>query len=98
MPICLAHTHVVNPCEAFVVTKLVGTKRKAYINTVLYVPVLGTNLLSIAAITEIGVTVHFVESKVSFNHNDSIVMIGERIERTLYHLDIRVVDSSHDTA
>jgi len=42
-----------------------GTKRTALIETVLYVPDLGVNLLSIAAITEIGVTVHFIESHVS---------------------------------
>ena len=67
-----------------------GTKWTALIETVLYVSDLGVNLLSIAAITEIGVTVHFIESHVIFNKNDSIVMVGERIGRTLYHLAITV--------
>jgi hypothetical protein len=56
-----------------------GAKRVALIETVLYGPDLGVNLLSIAAITEVGITVHFIESYVSFNKNDSIVMVGERI-------------------
>jgi hypothetical protein len=72
-----------------------GTKRPALIETVLYVPDLGVNILSIAAITEIGVTVHFIESHVSLNKNDSIVMVGERIGRTLYHLAI-TVDPPYD--
>ena len=74
-----------------------GTKRTALIETVLYVPDLGVNQLSIAAITEIGVTVHFIESHVSFNKNDSIVMVGERIGRKLYHLAI-TVDQPYDWA
>ena len=74
-----------------------GTKRTALIETVLYVPDLGVNLLSIAAITEVGVTVHFIKSHVSFNKNDSIVMVGERIGRTLYHLAI-TVDPPYDWA
>lgn len=72
-----------------------GTKRSAHIETVLYVPDLGVNLLSIAAITEVGVTVHFIESHVSFNKNNSIVMVGERIGKTLYHLAITVDPSWH---
>ena len=78
------------------VTLVDGVRRRAYIDTVLYVPDLGMNLLSIAAITEVGVSVHFVESKVSFNRNDNVVMVGERIGRTLYHLAVTVVDSPHE--
>jgi hypothetical protein len=74
-----------------------GAKRIALIETVLYVPDLGVNLLSIATITEVGVTVHFIESHVSFNKRDSIVMVGERIGRTLYHLAI-TVDPPYDCA
>lgn len=50
---------------------------------VLYVPNLGVNLFSIAAITELGVTVHFIVARVSFNKNESVVMVGERIGKTL---------------
>ncbi len=67
-----------------------GTKRTIKIETVLFVPDLGVNLLSIAAVTEVGVSVHFIESNVSFNQNDTVVMVGERIGRTLYHLAITV--------
>jgi hypothetical protein len=74
-----------------------GAKRTALIETDLYVPDLGVNLLSIAAITEVGVTVHFRKYHVSFNKNDSIVMVGERIGRTLYHLAI-TIDPPYDWA
>ena len=74
-----------------------GAKRAALIETVLYVPDLGVNLLSIAAITEVGVTVHFMEYHASFNKNDSIVMVGERIGRTLYNMAI-TVDPPYDWA
>lgn len=67
-----------------------GTKPTSIIETILYVPHLGVNLLSVAAITEVGVTVHFIESHVSFNKDDSIVMVGERIGRKLYHFAITV--------
>jgi hypothetical protein len=55
---------------------------------VLHVPDLGTNLLSIAAVTEHGMTVHFVESLVNFNNFDKTFIVGKRIGRTLYHLAI----------
>ena len=55
----------------------------ALIEMVLYVPNLGVNLFSIAAITKLGVTVHFIEARVSFNKNESVVMVGERIGKTL---------------
>ncbi len=67
-----------------------GLKRATLIETVLYVPDLVFNLLSIAAITEVGVTVHFLYSRVSFNKDDSIVMVGERIGRMFTLLAITV--------
>lgn len=54
----------------------------------LYVPDLWTNLLSIAAVTEIGMTVHFIQSSVSFNKSNEAFIVGERIRRTLDHLAI----------
>ena len=67
-----------------------GVKRSALMEKVLYVPNLGVNLLSIAAITEVEVTVHFIEARVSFNKDESVVMVGERIGKTLYHLAVTV--------
>lgn len=67
-----------------------GIKREATFKMVLYIPGLGTNLLSIAAVTEVGITVHFVESSVTFNKNNAIVTVGKRIGRRLYHLHISV--------
>jgi len=67
-----------------------GAKQAALIETFLYVPDLEVNLLSLAAITEAGLTVHFIESQVSLKKSDAIVLVGERIGRTLYHLAITV--------
>ena len=53
-----------------------------------HVPDLGANLLSIAAVTELGMTVHSVESLVNFNTFDKTVIVGKRIGRTFYHLAI----------
>jgi hypothetical protein len=67
----------------------VGTiKRIVTIENVLYVPNLGTNLISIAAVTAVGLSVHFIETKVIFKKNKAVVMMGERIGKTLYHLSI----------
>lgn len=55
----------------------------------LFVPDLGTNLLSIAPQTEIGITVHFIESLVNLNNFDKTVIVGKRIGRTIYHLAIK---------
>jgi hypothetical protein len=65
-----------------------GSTHSLSIKMVLYVPDLGTNLLSIAAVTEFGRTVHFVESLVNFNNFDKTVIVGKRIGQTLYHLAI----------
>jgi hypothetical protein len=67
----------------------VGTiKRIVTIENVLYVPNLGTNLISIAAVTAVGLSVHFIETKVTFKKNKAVVMMGERIGKTHYHLSI----------
>jgi hypothetical protein len=38
-----------------------GIKREATIKPVLYIPGLWSNLLSIVGVTEVGITVHFVD-------------------------------------
>jgi hypothetical protein len=45
---------------------------------VLYVPDLGAKLLSIAAVIELGMTVHFVESLVNLNNFDKTVIVWEK--------------------
>jgi hypothetical protein len=53
----------------------VGTiKRIVTIENVLYVPNLGTNLISIAAVTAVGLSVHFIETKVTFKKNKAVVI------------------------
>lgn len=46
--------------------KVNGSRREATIREVLFVPGLGVNLISIAAFTDTGFTVHFVETEVCF--------------------------------
>ena len=68
----------------------VDGKRKAMtIKNVIYVPGLGKNLLSIAAVTEMGWTVTFAGSQVQFTSRDNdVTMVGERVGKTLYLLAI----------
>jgi transposase InsO family protein len=69
-------------------TTVNGIKRTLAVDDVLYVPGLGTSLLSIAAVTDVGLSVHFIETQVFFSKDQTIVMIGERIGKSLYHLAI----------
>ena len=77
-----------------------GVKRKATIHKVLFVPGLGTNLISYAAVTDVGMSVHFVETQVSFTKDETIVMVGKRVGRNLYNLAIypRLQDLSQESA
>ena len=43
-----------------------GAQQTAAIKKVLYVPGLGTNLISIAAVTNVGLSFHFIETRVTF--------------------------------
>jgi hypothetical protein len=65
------------------VVRLNGSQQKITLEKVLYVPGLGTNLLSIAAVTDVGLSVHFVETQVTLTRNQTIVMVGERVGRLL---------------
>lgn len=75
-----------------------GTRREMTIKNVLYVPGLGKNLISIAAVTELGWKVTFTGSQVQFNHsNNETVMVGKRVGKTLYLLDISPRNPSDNT-
>jgi hypothetical protein len=65
-----------------------GAQQTATIKKVLYVPGLGTNLISIAAVTNVGLSVHFIETRVTFEKGQAVIMVGERIGESLYHLAI----------
>lgn len=58
------------------------------IDKILYVPSLGKNLISIAAVTDVCLSVHFIEAKVTFEKGQSVIMVGERLGKNLYHLAI----------
>jgi hypothetical protein len=55
-----------------------GSTHFLSIKMVLYVPDLGAKLLSIAAVIELGMTVHFVESLVNLNNFDKTVIVWEK--------------------
>ena len=49
------------------------------------------NLISISAVTNVDLSVHFIESRVTFARPEdrSVIMVCERIGESLYHLAIR---------
>lgn len=65
-----------------------GTQQTATIERVLDAPGLGTNLISIAAVTNFGLSVHFIETRVTFAKGQAVIIVGERIGESLYHLSI----------
>ena len=54
----------------FIVT-INGTQRAITIKGVLYVPDLSASLLSIAAVTDVGLRVHFIETRVTFSNRSA---------------------------
>ena len=76
--------------DAHVWTTTDNQKKPATIKKVLYVPGLGTNLFSIAAVTDLGWKATFTGTRVLFTTDQGdTVMAGERVGRTLYLLDVR---------
>jgi transposase InsO family protein len=69
-------------------TTVNGIENTFTIEDILYVPGLGTNLLSVAAVTDVGLSVHFIETRVAISKNQTTLMVGERIGKSLYHLAI----------
>ena len=71
-------------------TMINGNRNPGMIKNVLYVPELGTNLFSIAAVIDLGVKATFSGTCVNFfTQNGDLVMMGERVGRTLYLLAIQ---------
>jgi hypothetical protein len=64
-------------------------KKHATIKKVLYVPRLGTNLISIAAVTDLGWKATFTGTRVLFTSDQGDTLAGEQLGRKLYLLDIR---------
>lgn len=74
------------------------TQQIVSVDKILYLPGIGTNLISVAAVTDVGLSVHFIEAEVEFAKGHSIVVVGERIGKNLYHLAIRQkLTTSHQT-
>ena len=67
------------------------TRHNATLHDVLHVPGLGTNLLSIASVTERGIDVAFTKQMVSFTKNGLFIMTGNRSDKELYRLNMRTV-------
>lgn len=74
--------------DIHVVTTVDGTTQTGVLNNVLYVPDLGTNLLSIASATDRGLNVEFLKQTVLFKSNGTTILSGNREGKTLYKLNI----------
>ena len=74
------------------------TENAIVIKKVLYVPHLGANLLSIAAETDLGSTVTFMDKKVLFKQGEKVEMTGERVGENLYHMAIAPFPTQLDEA
>ena len=68
-----------------------GIRHNATLHDVFHVPSLGTNLLSIASATELGIDVAFTKQTVSFTKNGLLIMTGNRSDKELYRLNMRTV-------
>lgn len=79
-----------------------GKQSNTVIKRALYVPKLGASLLSVAAITDLGLTVTFSGMKVFFKRGEKVEMVGERVGKNLYHMAITAqpvqVDEAHLTS
>jgi hypothetical protein len=65
-----------------------GEKQSGEIKDVLYVPGLSVNLISIACVTENGYNVTFNNDTANVTKDGKIIMVGTRVGKTLYRLDI----------
>ncbi len=75
--------------DAYVWTLIDDQLKPAILKKVLYVPGLGTNLFSKAAVTDLGWKVTFTGTRVQFvSEKGDPIMVGERVGRRLYLLDI----------
>ena len=71
-------------------TEVNGDRKPAIIKKVLYVPGLGINLFSIAAATDLGWKVTFVDTMVHISSEENTkIIVGERVGRNLYLLAIQ---------
>lgn len=74
--------------DVSITTTLNGKEQTGTLNNVLYVPGLGTNLLSIVSATDRGIEVEFSNQTVLFKRNGVPIMSGNRNGKTLYKLNI----------
>lgn len=74
--------------EITVITE--GNEEECVMSPVLYVPDLGTNLFSIAAVKDAGLKANFFDNQVNILKSDgSVNMRGDRAGKTKYHLRLR---------
>ncbi len=82
-----------------VVASVNNIEKTATIKKTLYVPGLGANLLSIAAVTDLGFSVTFVGTRVLFKCGEEVEMVCDRVGKHLYHLAITALPGiQQDTA
>jgi hypothetical protein len=80
---------VVGKGDIQVESRIPGIIHTGTIKNVLHVPHLGVNLISIAALTNLGAEVAFTANKVNVTLNNQIVMTGEKSGMSLYELEIQ---------
>jgi hypothetical protein len=74
--------------DIHVVTIVDGTTQTTVLNNVLYVPDLGTNLLSITSATDRGLNLEFLKQTVLLKSNGTTILSGNGEGKTLYKLNI----------
>lgn len=75
-----------------------GERKLGEFKDVLFVPNLGTSLYSIGVATESHIEAHFTNNNVTFVKNDTEIMSGQRIGKSLYHLKVIARTSNQDSS
>lgn len=81
--ICAIKLYAHGQGDVSITTTLNGKEKTGTLNNVLYVPGLGTNLLSIVSATDRGIEVEFSNQTVLFKRNGVPIMSGHRKGKTL---------------
>lgn len=68
-----------------------GERKSGEFQDVLFVPGLGTNLFSIGTATDSGIDVYFSNDTVAFVKENTEIMSGQRVGRSLYHIKVKYV-------
>jgi hypothetical protein len=65
-----------------------GIENTFTVEHILYVSGIETTLLLISTVTDVSLSVHFIDTQVAISQNQTTLIISERIDKRIYHLDI----------